>query len=457
MPSDILYDAFISYDGRLDRPVVQLLQRQLQNLGKAWRRRAVRIFRDESSLPAAPELWPSIERALERSRYFIVFASPEVATSHWVNEEVQWWFAHRTPDTLLIVLTAGELQWDHVANDFIWNEATPLPPAFKGAFATEPNWIDFSAYRTLGEKEWAAKAFLALTADLSSTILAAPKDAVEFGVSHPSGVRESSSFLLNAWVYRRNDRTEVISRATRTGSEEQNFWSGGAALLPRGTRLSLTIEIEPWKVEPDVQSIVWNGEISSVSFRVHPTAQKVDKKIIGNCKIYMNDLRIGVVFFEVMISTIDAVREYAHGSIIRSAFASYASRDRSDVLARVQGIEKLGVIVFLDVHNLRSGDQYASKLFRQIDLSDVLYLFWSRHARKSKWVEREWRYGLEKKGLDFIDPVPLADPRKVPPPPELADTKHFDDWTRVYIDYENSLGTWGSVRRRLRRLTSLTL
>jgi len=96
MPADFLNDAFISYNQKLDRPFVRRLQRQLQNLGKAWwQRRAVRVFRDESSLSATPELWPAIERALAASRHLIVCASPEAAASHWVNEEVAGWAAHR--------------------------------------------------------------------------------------------------------------------------------------------------------------------------------------------------------------------------------------------------------------------------------------------------------------------------------------------------------------------------
>src|SRR5208282_224028 len=114
-----------SYNQKLDRPFVRRLQRQLQNLGKAWwQRRAVRVFRDESSLSATPGLWPAIVRALERSRFLIVCASPEAASSHWVNEEARWWLAHKSPSTLLIALTAGELQWDRAANDFVWNETT---------------------------------------------------------------------------------------------------------------------------------------------------------------------------------------------------------------------------------------------------------------------------------------------------------------------------------------------
>jgi hypothetical protein len=44
----------------------------------------------------------------------------------------------------------------------------------------------------------------------------------------------------------------------------------------------------------------------------------------------------------------------------------------------------------------------------------------------SECVEKEWRCALEKRGIDFINPVPLDFPDEVPPPPEL-NTKHFND------------------------------
>ena len=88
--------------------------------------------------------------------------------------------------------------------------------------------------------------------------------------------------------------------------------------------------------------------------------------------------------------------------------------------------------VFLDVLSLRSGEDWAQALVRTIPASDVFYLFWSEHAKRSEWVEREWRCALEIRGLDFIDPVPLVSPELVPPPAELA-AKHFNDWVLAFM------------------------
>src|SRR5437762_12109613 len=84
-----LYDAFISYSHAKDKPIASALQSAVQRLGKPWyRRRALRVFRDDTSLSATPHMWPTIEQALSQSRYFILLASPQAAASKWVMREV---------------------------------------------------------------------------------------------------------------------------------------------------------------------------------------------------------------------------------------------------------------------------------------------------------------------------------------------------------------------------------
>jgi MTH538 TIR-like domain (DUF1863) len=87
-----LYDGFISYSHAKDKPIASELQSVVQKLGKPWyRRRALRLFRDDTSLSATPHLWPTIEQALGQSRFLILLASPEAAASAWVNKEVLYW------------------------------------------------------------------------------------------------------------------------------------------------------------------------------------------------------------------------------------------------------------------------------------------------------------------------------------------------------------------------------
>lgn len=169
-----LYDAFISYSHAKDKPIAAALQSTVQKLGKPWyKRRALRVFRDDTSLSATPHLWPTIEQALSESRFLVLIASPEAAASHWVNKEIAYWFKHKSADTLLIAVTSGALAWDNAVNDFGWYESTPLPPALKGGFLAEPKWVDLTAYRD-GANTSDAK-FTELAAEFAAAIRGMPK------------------------------------------------------------------------------------------------------------------------------------------------------------------------------------------------------------------------------------------------------------------------------------------
>ena len=171
----VAYDAFISYSHAKDKPVANALQSVVQKLGKPWyRRRALRVFRDDTSLSATPHLWPSIEQALSQSRFLILLASPEAAASRWVGQEIAYWLFHNTADTVLIVLTEGELDWDEAAGDFHWSDATPLPRALENRFADEPRWIDLRPYRD--DRVPKGVEFTGLAADFASAIRGIPKE-----------------------------------------------------------------------------------------------------------------------------------------------------------------------------------------------------------------------------------------------------------------------------------------
>jgi len=138
------YDAFISYSHSADGLVAPALQTALQRFAKPWwKPRAVKIFRDETSLSASHDLTLSIRSALDSSRFFILLASPGSARSKWVEREARLWLAEKKPDQILIVLTEGTILWDE-AGDFDWSRTNALPRALAGAFKSEPLWVDLT-------------------------------------------------------------------------------------------------------------------------------------------------------------------------------------------------------------------------------------------------------------------------------------------------------------------------
>jgi tetratricopeptide (TPR) repeat protein len=186
-----LYDAFVSYSHAKDKPIAAALQSRVQKLGKPWyKRRALRIFRDDTSLSATPHLWPSIEQALSQSRYFILLASPEAAASKWVAKEVAYWLEHKSVDTLLIGVTDGDVHWDDAVGNFDGPGTTALPAALFGRFVAEPKWVDLRKYRD-GAK--GAK-FDELTADFAAAIRGLPKEDIL-----SEELRRQRQALATAW------------------------------------------------------------------------------------------------------------------------------------------------------------------------------------------------------------------------------------------------------------------
>jgi MTH538 TIR-like domain (DUF1863) len=166
------YDAFISYSHQHDRVLGPALQASLERFAKPWyRMRALRIFRDTANLAANPALWVSIEEALSSSRWFVLLASADAAQSVWVNREVQWWLAHRSPDRLLVVGTSPGLAWDEQTRD--WATDAPVPSALRGAFTGEPLWVDLSDLQLGSDKPLIAEDRVA---SVAAPIRDVPKD-----------------------------------------------------------------------------------------------------------------------------------------------------------------------------------------------------------------------------------------------------------------------------------------
>lgn len=132
------YTVFMSYNHETDGKRAPALQSALYQVAKPWyRERGMEVFRDETSLPMNSELTPSIQKALSESKYLLLLASPKAAQSSWVGKEVAWWLEHRTPKTLLIVLTEGNAPWDSTTQDFKWSETDAVPNALHGKFENE--------------------------------------------------------------------------------------------------------------------------------------------------------------------------------------------------------------------------------------------------------------------------------------------------------------------------------
>ena len=190
-PGGLVYDGFVSYSHAGDDLLAPRLQAGLQRFAKPWwKRRALRIFRDESSLSANPHLWSSIADALDQSGWFVLLLSPEAAESPWVDREVEYWLANKDPERIIPVLTDGEFGW---ADGDVTGDA--VPPALQVAFADEPRWVDLRFARTEEQLDLQNPAFSAVVADIASAMRGVPKDQLA-----SEEVRQHRKAVRTAWA-----------------------------------------------------------------------------------------------------------------------------------------------------------------------------------------------------------------------------------------------------------------
>lgn len=174
------YDAFISYSHSADGRLAPAVQEGLQRLAKPWnKRRALRVFRDDTGLSANPALWSSISDALDEASWFVLLLSPAAAQSEWVGKEIGHWLAHRPADRILPVLTDGELVWDPARADFDPARSTAVHPALFGALAEEPRHLDLRWAHDETDLDLRSSRFREAVADLAAPIHGIPKDELD--------------------------------------------------------------------------------------------------------------------------------------------------------------------------------------------------------------------------------------------------------------------------------------
>jgi pSer/pThr/pTyr-binding forkhead associated (FHA) protein len=270
----------------------------------------------------------------------------------------------------------------------------------------------------------------------SSQGLSVVGDRVRITVTAPSVVARGTMFMLDIWAHLEEQRDEVIQRAQRTQPRGGIFSrEHGPIRLARGTMLSFHLHLDALTAEDPEATVLWDGEIGTASFpvRVPPSTSLGQKP--GRVSVFANGFEVAKVHFLITVGVTSAEvgPQATTLSWHRKAFASYATPDRETVLHVIQGMQKAApeLDVFLDVAHLRSGERWADRLKQEIPQSDIFYLFWSKSASRSEWVDKEWRCAYAAKGIDFIDPVPLVSPALVPPPNELS-ALHFNHWMFAY-------------------------
>lgn len=259
--------------------------------------------------------------------------------------------------------------------------------------------------------------------------------STKMSVTAPKIVVPGSRFVLAVWVHRLGDRVILRHAQNLAPGKPITIQTKQALQIQDESVLKVVVELPGFQLDEESDTMYWNGDeepIGNCTFGVTVPPDAAFGTHLGKVSLWLSSLRIAKLNIALVVGAegagvqdmiLDEHRE-------RTAFASYASEERFQVLARIQGMQKMvpDLHIFLDFMSIRAGEDWQNRLSDEIADCDLFLLFWSIAASRSQWVQREWQTALATKGLEAINPVPLQPPSVAPPPPELA-SLHFSDWT----------------------------
>lgn len=261
--------------------------------------------------------------------------------------------------------------------------------------------------------------------------LAPATEPVLLGTSAPSEASAGDEFTARFVACVERLERELLARLEHVAPEATTANLGfRRCQWQLGTRVRVRLTSHHLHVSPDEQEFVWDAAQCVLDFGVRVPARAQLRKTALHFEMFIEGTCVAVLRQDLVIvrrRKAPVRRRHHLGRAPRTAFASYASEDRPAVLHRVAALSiSAGLDVFTDCLSLKAGEQWKKVLKGEIQQRDVFLLFWSRHARVSRWVEWEWKTALRLKRLAGIQPHPLEPPHQAPPPKEL-ERLHFGD------------------------------
>jgi hypothetical protein len=276
---------------------------------------------------------------------------------------------------------------------------------------------------------------------------------VFLGAATPRAVTPGSEFVARFTAYDEKFRPHVRAIFAKEAPKSEALLDLDSCRWRVGTKVSVRLSASGLTVKTRPQSFTWNGEYEVLRFDV-----KVPPGLPATPAVLKFDVVIDGVIIATLRPEIEVTGDPRVGRAAgvettevrspRSAFASYATGDRRNVLGRVRSLQiHTGIDVFFDCLSIRPGEQWKPEIVKQIRSREIFWLFWSRRARKSNWVEWEWRQALAAKTLRGIQPHPLEPSDLAPPPPELQELQFGTAYECYLVTLQE---TW--LRYKLHRI-----
>lgn len=252
-------------------------------------------------------------------------------------------------------------------------------------------------------------------------------DKVQFSAVAPKEFVKGEYTLVDIFMYEEAYQY-VVEEHMRQADTAMSQAKTGFYEVGHNVNVKIVLSSPDIEIDDAVEEGVWTGRYLNFSFAVEVPETYAKRQILFVATMYIDGVITAKLKFIAKMTSLREQKMQVLKEDILSVFVSYASQDRQRVAQVIQGMKKARpeMDVFFDVNSLRSGEDWEHILQHEIEKRDILFLCWSKNAKASEWVEKEWHYALANKGAESIEPIPLEPPTECPPPDELKH-KHFND------------------------------
>jgi hypothetical protein len=258
----------------------------------------------------------------------------------------------------------------------------------------------------------------------------------------PPEIAAGEHFMVQVAVHTLAQAAGVEESAKKFDADaECRGYTSLAINVKHGDRLTVRLTMPGLAISQRLSLITWKGGPHFLTFQVLAPPSHHGGTVLGTVTVCDEQIPIGQITFKLSVrpkdsAQLSANRPTGEARSFETFFISYSSKDRPEVLKRVQMLARLGKKFYQDLLDIDAGERWEQKLYRRIDECDAVLLFWSSNAKASEWVLQECRYTIEKRGIDHLLPVIIEGPPPVPPPPEL-EALHMNDWLLYVMKAES--------------------
>src|ERR1051325_6892849 len=279
----------------------------------------------------------------------------------------------------------------------------------------------------------------------------------------PSEAQTGEVFLVQVFAHLAKEAASLAEIAKAAQADAR--WRGATRLkeaIKTGTELTFSLSMPGLVIDEPEQSRTWRGETEQIQFQVSVPPDCPPGNFGGTVTVSRQSVPVGHLKFIIKIigkaiatSPARDTEPVAGGEFVRyrRAFISYTTRDRWEVLKRVQVLELVDIDYFQDLLKIKPGEKWEKLIYDYIDKSDVFLLFWSRAASESEWVKKEVLHALKRKaGQDTAPPEIKPVILEAPPakPPDELGSLQFNDQFAYLINATNPWAhLWWLIRNNL--------